>query len=46
MGVRYGHSLVASLLLLIGCADNPPAVIENKSVAAVDVPPEVRQTNS
>ena len=38
--------LVASVLLLIGCADNPPAVIENKSVAAVDVPPEVRQTNS
>jgi lipoprotein NlpD len=37
---------VASLLLLVGCADNPPAVIENKSVAAVDVPPEVRQTNA
>ena len=46
MAVRCGQSLVATLLLLIGCADNPPAVIENKSVAAVDVPPEVRQTDS
>ena len=46
MAVRCGQSLVATLLLLIGCADNPPAVIENKSVAAVDVPPEVRQADS
>ena len=46
MAVRCGQSLVATLLLLIGCADNPPAVIENKSVAAVDVPPEVRQANA
>ena len=46
MAVRCGQIWVASVLLLIGCADNPPAVIENKSVAAVDVPPEVRQTNS
>ena len=38
MAVRCGQSLVATLLFLIGCADNPPAVIENKSVAAVDVP--------
>ena len=37
---------MVSLLLLFGCADTPPAVIENKSVAAVDVPPEVRQTNT
>ena len=46
MAVRCGQSLVATLLLLVGCADNPPAVIENKSVAAVDVPPEVRQADS
>ena len=46
MAARCGQSLVATLLLLICCADNPPAVIENKSVAAVDVPPEVRQTDS
>ena len=46
MAVRCCQSLVASLLLLFGCADNPPAVIENKSVAAVDVPPEVRQANT
>ena len=46
MAVRCGQSLVATLLFLIGCADNPPAVIENKSVAAVDVPPEVRQADS
>ena len=46
MTVRCCQSLVASLLLLSGCADNPPAVIENKSVAAVDVPPEVRQANT
>ena len=46
MTVRCGQILLAGLLLLIGCADNPPAVIENKSVAAVDVPPEVRQTNT
>ena len=46
MTVSCGQSLVASLLLLVGCADNPPAVIENKSVAAVDVPPEVRQPNT
>ena len=46
MTVRCGQFWVASLLLLVGCADNPPAVIENKSVAAVDVPPEVRQTNA
>jgi lipoprotein NlpD len=43
---RCGQSLVASLFLLVGCADNPPVVIENKSVAALDVPPEVRQTNT
>jgi len=46
MTVRCGQILVVSLLLLVGCADTPPAVIENKSVAAVDVPPEVRQTNT
>ena len=46
MTVRCGQICVACLLLLVGCADNPPAVIENKSVAAVDVPPEVRQTNA
>jgi len=46
MRVRCGQILVVSLLLLVGCADTPPAVIENKSVAAVDVPPEVRQTNT
>ena len=46
MALRSGQSLVAALLLLIGCADNPPAVIENKSVAAVNVPPEVRQANA
>ena len=46
MTVRCGQIWVAGLLLLVGCADNPPAVIENKSVAAVDVPPEVRQTNA
>ena len=46
MTVRCFQGLVASLLLLFGCADNPPAVIENKSVAAVDVPPEVRQANT
>ena len=46
MTVRLGQILVVSLLLLFGCADTPPAVIENKSVAAVDVPPEVRQTNT
>ena len=46
MRVRYGQIWVASVLLLVGCADNPPAVIENKSVAAVDVQPEVRQTSA
>ena len=46
MRLCYGHIWVASVLLLIGCAENQPAVIENKSVAAVDVPPEVRQTNA
>ena len=46
MRVLCGQIWVASVLLLVGCADNPPAVIENKSVAAVDVPPEVRQTNA
>jgi len=46
MTVRYCQSLVASLLLLCGCADNPPAVIENKSVTAVDVQPEVREANT
>jgi lipoprotein NlpD len=46
MRVRCGQILVVSLLLLVGCADTPPAIIENKSVAAVDVPPEVRQTNT
>lgn len=46
MRVRCGQIWVASVLLFVGCADNPPAVIENKSVAAVDVPPEVRQTNA
>lgn len=46
MTVRCGQILVVSLLLLFGCADTPPVVIENKSVAAVYVPPEVRQTNT
>jgi len=45
MTMRCGQILVASLLLLVGCADKPLVVIENKSVAAVHVPPEVRQTN-
>ena len=46
MKVRCGQIWVASLLLLVGCADNPPVVIENRSVVAVDIPPEVRQANS
>ena len=46
MTVRCGQILVVSLVLFVGCADTPPAVIENKSVAAVDVPPEVRQANT
>ena len=46
MTARCGQILVASVLLLVGCADTPPAVIENKSVAAVHVPPEVRQTST
>ncbi len=46
MKMRCGQIWVSSLLLLVGCADNPPVVIENKSVVAVHVPPEVRQTNS
>ena len=46
MTVRCGQILVVSLLLLFGCADTPPVVIENKSVAAVYVQPEVRQTNT
>ncbi len=46
MTVRCGQILVVSLVLFFGCADTPPAVIENKSVVAVDVPPEVRQTNT
>ena len=46
MAMRCCQSLLASLLLLLGCADNPPAVIENQSVAAVDVPPEVRRADS
>lgn len=31
------------LLLAVGCADNPPATIENRSVVAVEEVPEVRQ---
>lgn len=31
------------LLLAVGCADNPPATIENRSVLAVEEAPEVRQ---
>lgn len=31
------------LLLAVGCADNPPATIENRSVVAVQEVPEVRQ---
>ena len=31
------------LLMTVSCADNPPAAIENRSVAAVDAVPEVRQ---
>jgi lipoprotein NlpD len=46
MTVRCGQIWLAIVLLLVGCADNPPAVIENKSVAAVEVPPEVRQANA
>ena len=34
---------VAMIPLLGGCADNPPAVIENKSVPAAVETPEVRQ---
>ncbi len=32
-----------SPLVALGCADNPPAIIENKSVVAVEVVPEIRQ---
>ena len=32
-----------SVLLAVGCADNPPATIENRSVVAVEEVPEVRQ---
>ena len=46
MTMRCGQILVASLLFLVGCADNPSVVIENKSVAAVYVPPEVRQAHT
>ena len=31
------------VLLTVGCADNPPATIENRSVVAVEEVPEVRQ---
>ena len=31
------------LLLAVGCADNPPATIENRSVVGVEKAPEVRQ---
>ena len=31
------------LLMTVSCADKPPAAIENRSVAAVEVVPEVRQ---
>ena len=31
------------VLLAVGCADNPPATIENRSVVAVEEVPEVRQ---
>ena len=37
---------VALILLLGGCADNPPAVIENKSVPAAIETPEVRQASA
>ena len=46
MKMRCGQIWVSSLLLLVGCADNPPVVIENKSVVAVHVMPEVRQTSA
>ena len=34
---------VLPLLVIVSCADKPPAAIENRSVAAVEVVPEVRQ---
>ena len=34
------------VLLAVGCADNPPATIENRSVVAVEEVPEVRQISS
>lgn len=34
---------VLPLLVTVSCADKPPAAIENRSVAAVEVVPEVRQ---
>ena len=37
---------VALISLLGGCADNPPAVIENKSVPAAVETPEVRQATA
>ena len=37
---------VAMTALLSGCADNPPAVIENKSVPAAVETPEVRQATA
>ena len=37
---------VALISLLAGCADNPPAVIENKSVPAAIETPEVRQASA
>lgn len=34
---------VLPLLVTVSCADKPPAAIENRSVAAIEVVPEVRQ---
>ena len=43
---RMNRWLVACAMgvLLSACADHPPAVIENRSTARVDVAPEVRQS--
>ena len=35
-----------SLLVALGCADNPPAVIENRSVVAAAEVPEIRQISA
>jgi len=41
--VKAAFCGVLPLLVTVSCADKPPAAIENRSVAAVEVVPEVRQ---